>query len=250
VLPGWATIGLATALLVPSLFSLRTAFAEAPAEELPAIDTSERPQSWYAATVAEDEKGSFLMVHFWSRGVLFRSEAVLAGRRIVTIVDRDTYYVIDAVGGRGISIARSEAAKLLDAARPRPFGNELQRLLLEGGELIGTESAGGRTVDVFRVTNDRGRRTIWMSTTSPPIPLRIETYDRASATTGKLDYVNWLHNPSIPESFFAPDPRWQIEHFEYQAYRKRIRRGPVGPAPVLYRHLLHGEGQPAQPRTE
>jgi outer membrane lipoprotein-sorting protein len=200
-----------------------------------------RPASWYAATVAEDERGGFLMVHFWSKGPLFRSEAVLAGRRIVTIVDREKYYIIDAVGHTGVALERSEAAIALDDTRRRPFANDLDRLLKEGGELVGSEEAGGRSVDIYRVTNQRGRRTIWVSTTNPPIPLRVETYDRASGTTGKVDYVNWLHNPAISDDFFKPDPRVRLDHFSYESYRKRLRLGPVGPAPVLYRHLLHGE---------
>lgn len=200
------------------------------------------PTSWYAATVAEDEKGGFLMVHFWSKGPLFRSEAVLAGRKIVTIVDRNTYYILDEVSGRGIAIERSEAARELAAKGKRPFGNELDELIQQGGELIGSEEAQGQTVDVFRLTDARGRRTIWVSTTKPPVPLRVVTFDRNSAESGKVDYVNWLHNPALADSFFAPDPRIQMQKLTYDEYRTEIRKGPVGPAPVLYRHLLHGEG--------
>lgn len=200
-----------------------------------------RTASWYASTMAEDERGSFLIVHFWSLGPLLRSEAVLGGRRIVTIVNRDTYYVVDAVGGNGVAITRSEAARKQDESRGRPFGNELEQLLREGGEHIGTESAGSQTVDVYRLTDDRGRRTVWMSRTDPPVPLRVLTFDRPSGTNGKLDYVNWLQDPSLPETFFEPDPRWRLERFGYDEYRKRLRQGPVGPAPVLYRHLLHGD---------
>ncbi len=199
-----------------------------------------RVSSWYAATVAEDERGGFLMVHFWSKGPLFRSEAVIAGRRLVTIVDRTTYYVIDDTAGNGIAIERSQAARDLDAKRERPFANELQQLLANGGELVGTEQSRGQSVDVYRLTNDDGRRTIWVSTTNPPVPLRVETYDRESARTGRIDYVNWLYNPALPDSFFAPDPRTKLDRFGYEEYRKRILLGPVGPAPVLYRHLLHG----------
>jgi hypothetical protein len=70
----------------------------------------------------------------------------------------------------------------------------------------------------------------------------VKTYDRETATTGKVDYVNWLHNPLVGDEFFAPDPRLKLQQFGYEEYRKRLRLGPIGPAPVLYRHLLHGEG--------
>jgi hypothetical protein len=221
--------------------------AEAPAQKSGAAGNqpiqakAKGAESWYAATVAEDESGGFLIVHFWSRGHLFRSEAVIAGRRIVTIVNSEKYYVVDAVAGQGISIMRSQAAREQDATRGRPFANELELLLREGGERIEEKRIGGQTVTVYRVTDDRGRRTLWMSQTDPEIPLRVVTYDRASATTGKVDYVNWLHQPSLPLSWFEPDPRWKLEEFSYEEYRKRTRQGPVGPAPVLYRHLLHGE---------
>ena len=180
------------------------------------------------------------MVHFWSKGPLFRSEAILAGRKIVTIVDRTTYYVLDEVAGTGIAIERSEAARALDDRGKRPFANELDKLLRNGGELIRSEESAGQPVDVYRLTDDRGRRTIWVSTGKPSVPLRVVTYDRKSATTGKLDYVNWLHNPVLADSFFAPDPRTKIERFTYEKYRKQIVKAPLGPAPVLYRHLLHG----------
>lgn len=195
----------ATVLARPLLVAgLLLAMASGAAAEKTAKQPAARPPnqpSWYAATVAEDQRGGFLMVHFWSRGPMFRSEAVLGGRKVVTIVNRDSYWVVDAVGGNGISIARSEAAKTADAERIRPFGNELAQLKRNGGEHIGTEQSGDRTLDVYRVTDDRGRRTIWMSQTKPPVPLRVQTYDRESATTGKLDYVNWLQNPAIADSF-------------------------------------------------
>lgn len=207
------------------------------AQAAPAV----RPTSWYAATVAEDEKGGFLRVHFWSKGPLFRAEAILAGRKIVTIVDRTTYYVLDEASGSGIAIERAEATRDLNERGERPFGNELAKLLRQGGELVGSEQAAGQTVDVYRLTNDQGRRTIWVSTTKPSVPLRVETYDRDSATTGKLDYVNWLHNPSLADSFFVPNSNAKMEKLSYERYRRESRKGPLGPAPVLYRHLLHGE---------
>lgn len=238
--------GIVRALGAAALLLAFVAPAAARAEGGPAAGgkpsaAPEQPETWYASTIAEDERGSFLIVHFWSLGPRLRSEAVLGGRRIVTIVNGDTYYVVDAVGGNGVAITRSEAAQKADATRGRPFGNELEQLMREGGEHIGTKNAGNQTVDVYRLTDERGRRTVWMSRSNPPVPLRVLTFDRPSGTTGKLDYVNWLQGPSLPESFFEPDPRWKLEHLGYEEYRHRIVKGPVGPAPVLYRHLLHGD---------
>ena len=127
-----------------------------------------------------------------------------------------------------------------DEARGRPFANELQKLLIEGGELVDTEESTHGPVDVYRVTDERGRRTLWMSTKEPQIPLRIQTYDRATATTGRVDYVNWLHGLPIWDEFFTPDPRIDLERISYEQYKQRAGRVPIGPAPVLYRQLLHG----------
>jgi hypothetical protein len=212
--------------------------AQAQAE--PGGSDRKRVQSWYAATVAEDEKRSFLMVHFWSKGPLFRSDAIIAGRRIVTIVDRTSYYILDSASGTGVAIERSAAAVAQDEDRGRPFGNELRKLLIEGGELVDTEESPHGPLDVYRVTDERGRRTLWMSTQQPPLPLRIQTYDRATATTGRVDYVNWRQGMRIWDEFFAPDPRIELERISYAQYKQRAGRRPIGPAPVLYRQLLHG----------
>lgn len=200
------------------------------------------PTSWYAQTIALNEKGRSQMAHFWSKGPLFRSEMVVQGRKIVTIVDRTTYYVIDEASGQGIAIERAEAARALDARSQRPFGNELEKLLREGGELIRSEQVRGQPADVYRLTNAQGRRTVWVSTSKLQVPLRIETYTREGATTGSVDYLLWAHNPMLADSFFAPNPRVRMKQLSYEEYRKESRRAPVGPAPVLYRHMLHGEG--------
>ena len=228
---GVATGGIA---LLALLLAVPASGAEPAAQKAPA------DVRWYAATVAEDGAGGFVFVHFWSRGARMRSEAVIAGRRIVTIVNDERYYVVDATGGAGIAIERSAAARRQDATRGRPFANELETLLREGGERIEEKRVGDQTVTVYRVTDGRGRRTIWMSQTEPPVPLRIVTYDRATASSGKLDYVNWLHQPALPQDWFEPDPRWQLEEYRYAEYRRKLLEGPVGPAPVLYRQLLHG----------
>lgn len=202
--------------------------------------TPRRPERWYTATIANDESGGFLMVHFWSKGSLFRSEAVIAGRPIVTIVDAKTYYIFERVSAQGVAIERSARAMEQDADRGRPFARELDELIRAGGELIGTEDSPAGPLDVYRVTNDSGRRTVWMSTKRPQVPLRVVTFDRATSTTGKVDYVNWVYGPEIPDSYFAPDSRIVFEKISYEEYRKRLGREAVGPAPVLYRDLLHG----------
>ena len=51
-----------------------------------------------------------------------------------------------------------------DAVRKRPFGNELAALVKQGAESVGFENLGGREVEVFRVTDERGRRQVWVTT--------------------------------------------------------------------------------------
>jgi hypothetical protein len=243
----WLVGALVSALLLACVAAAEAGDSQAPAprQAEPVVAEAEPVRrgtpSWYAATVAEDEKGGFLMVHFWSKGPLFRSEAIIAGRRIETLVDRTTYYIIDSASGTGVAIERSAAAIAQDEGRVRPFANELHKLLMEGGELVGSETSAQGPVEVYRVTNSRGQRTLWMSIEDPQVPLRVRTYDRATATTGKVDYVNWLYGPKIWDGFFAPDPRIDLERISYEQYRERVGRGPIGPAPVLYSHLLHGE---------
>ena len=53
-------------------------------------------------------------------------------------------------------------------------------------------------------------------------------------------YLDWAQGFQASDAFFAPDPRFELERIEYDAYLARSLRTQVGPAPVLYRSLLHG----------
>jgi hypothetical protein len=54
------------------------------------------------------------------------------------------------------------------------------------------------------------------------------------------DYVNWQSEITLPDSFFEPDARVQIERMELEDYlRKSVDYGPQGTVPVLYADLLH-----------
>ena len=43
-------------------------------------------------------------------------------------------------------------------------------------------------VEVWRVSNSKGRRTVWVMADAPRVPLRVENFDRTSAQTATIDY--------------------------------------------------------------
>ncbi|MCG8590075.1 MAG: hypothetical protein MJE66_12360 [Proteobacteria bacterium] len=206
----------------------------------PALAETPEAVSWYAEAVAQGERG-FLITHYWSSGPRFRAETVIAGRRIVTLVNGEYYTIIDATLGTGVAIQRDARAVAADAKRGRPFGVEAQEVRAAGGEKVGEERLAGRDLEVYRLTNDAGRRTVWVSPPPSELPVRVETYSRRSGQTQKLDYVNWLSGLPLPAGFFEPDPRIELERVGYEDYVRRSRKEPVGPAPVLFGVLLHGE---------
>lgn len=196
-------------------------------------------RTWYAKSIARGE-GGMLIVDYWSKGDRFRAETVVAGHTIVTIVNASYYYTLDPVGGRGIRIERSERAIAQDAERDRPFANELDKLLQDGGERVGSDPVVGRDYDHYRITDGSGKREVWVTPGEQKIPVQVKTFHRESAMTDVLNYAGWMVGIGIADSFFEPDPRIEIEPVGYAEYMERSRKGPVGPAPVLYKHLLHG----------
>lgn len=203
-----------------------------------------RRRSWYASSVSRNEDGAYVVIHFWSKGARFRAETVVVGHRVTTIVNGETYYVLDPVSATGAAIERSPRAVAEDSARGRPFGNELAMILKDGGEKVGTQRASKRECEVYRVTDERGRRQVWVTIEEPRIPVRAENYDRASGRTTYVEYTDWLVDLSLSDRFFEPDERIDMERVGYEEYGARVEAGrPPGPAPVLYGELLHGRAE-------
>jgi len=196
-------------------------------------------ETWYVSTVSRPGN-ELVTVHYWSKGPKFRAETVLAGHRIITLVSGEYYYTLDEVSGTGVAIRRSAKAVAADATRGRPFGGEVERVMSRGGEKIKTEKLGQRSFDVYRSTSSEGRTTVWVTGEAPHVPVRVETYVRKTGAEGTLDYVGWLFGLGIADSFFEPSPDITLERVDYQEYVRRAPRELVGPAPVLYRDLLHG----------
>ena len=99
--------------------------AVVPPGEPPEMDT------WYAQVLARSPVG-LNVTHFWSKDRKLRAETVIAGRRIVTIVDESTYYAYDLLVRTGIAVQRAPTAIGVSPPRRRrrttpPSKGRLQR---------------------------------------------------------------------------------------------------------------------------
>jgi len=204
----------------------------------PFAEEAAGPTTWYAQTLTRGDAG-LNVTHFWSKGSKLRAETVVAGHKIVTIVSGSTYYAYDGLSGEGIAIRRDASSIALDRADRRPFGNEYERLLALGAELVREEELMGRATGVFRLTGDFGKRELWATLDDHHLPLRMEIYKRASTQRTTTDYLNWQSGLAIDDNFFEPDARAVLESMDYATYATRTAtEGPVGPVPVLYNTLL------------
>ena len=195
--------------------------------------------TWYVQKVTSGDS-PLRVENFWSKGSRLRAHSVVAGRPILTLVNGEFYTVIDELAATGVAIRRSPAAIAADAKRGRPFGREGDRLIAEGAEKVGRETIMGRDCDVYRLTTGGGRREACLLQDPPRVPVRAEEFDRARGATVQIRFLDWSRGFPVADAFFEPDPRIAIERVEYADYLARAPKGPVGPAPVLYRDLLHG----------
>jgi outer membrane lipoprotein-sorting protein len=198
-------------------------------------------QTWYARSRVETEYG-MIMTHYWSKGPMFRAETVVAGHPITTIVNGPRYYVYDSATADGAAIERNATAIEEDASRGRPFGRELQDLIDAGGEKIneGSLGEGAMGFEVYQLTNENGRRRVLVTRSDLQIPIKIETFVRETGTTGIMEYSSWQRGIQLEDSFFQPPNTIVFEKISYPQYTADYGRIPIGPAPVYYRHLLHG----------
>jgi hypothetical protein len=166
-------------------------------------------------------------------------ETVVGGHKIVTIVRGDRYYAYDGLTGQGLAIRREPATVAADRPDRRPFAREYELLSEQGAELVREETLVGRKAGVYRLTDSRGRRELWVTQDAQRIPLRVEIFDRETGNQQTTDYLNWQSDLPIPDAFFAPDSQAALQEMDYTEYLKRSsEQGTVGPVPVLYTHLL------------
>ncbi len=209
---------------------LRAAFDGADAPE---------PSRGIQATSLARSEYEVAIVQYWSVGPLMRAEAVMSGHNIVTLVSGDSYSVYDSLTNRGYRIRRSDKAIAGDAKRKRPFGMHLQEIVDQGGEKIREENLDGAPVDIYRVTDEKGRRTLWVQRGEDQIPIRLESYERSRGRTGRLDWINWLAGVEISKEFFEPPGEVEFEDFgSYEEFRIRMAQGPISPAPPFFPELI------------
>lgn len=195
--------------------------------------------TWYAQALARGPAG-LNVTHFWSKGARLRTESVIAGHKIVTVVNGPWYYAYDGLTNEGLAIRRQPEAIARDDPERRPFGDEFYRLSEQGAEKVREEEVLGRRTGVYRITDERGRRELWVTLDSNRIPLRLEIFERKSATRRYTDYVNWQSDLYIPDAFFEPEAEAKLEKIGFEDYlRRTLEQGSVGPVPVLYTNLLY-----------
>lgn len=205
----------------------------------PSRKASSSPRNWHASTIVSTPVG-VRIINYWSEGEKMRAETLISGHPIHTIVRGDRYLTLDPLRQVGVDIGRSAHARKEDAGRERPFGNDLDEVVLDGGEKIEDTKMSGLDAEVWRVTDTRGRRTVWVTRDMPRVPLRVQTFDRGSGQTIDLTYSNWAFDLDVAAGFFASPTGYQMESFSYEEYVEKGLEGPVGSVPVLYPDLLHG----------
>lgn len=191
-------------------------------------------ETWHAERLTSGS-GPPRVERLWSKGAWFRAEIVYGGHPLLTYVKGDRYVMVDAATGKGVSIQRSPKSIAADASRGRPFGNEQQLLEKLGGEKVKAD-APEAACDLYRLTDQSGRREICVSTGAEKLPLYTKAWDRESGNESETRYLGWEKALDLSDDFFSPDPRIQLESVTYEAYAAK----PSGPAPAMYPELLHG----------
>lgn len=222
-----ALAGLLAVVAVPS------AVAEESAER-------KQPETWHATAFVRGDMG-IRVIDYWSKGPDMVARTLINGRPVTTIVSGGRYVVFDGVSGIGLNVARSDRALKQDKGRSRPFAFEYEEMREAGGEKIDDVNFGSRRGEIWQKSDATGRQKLWVSVGMPQIPLRLETFDRQSATNIELDYQNWIFDLEMPARFFGLPSGIDFETFEYDVYMAKSVEGLVGPMPILYPDLLHGE---------
>ena len=203
------------------------------------VVAQEIPDTWYAERIISGDTPP-IVEHLWSKGPKLRAETVVGGQPIVTLVNGERYITIDRLSRTGVSIERRPDAIREDAERGRPFGNEGSILQSAGGEKISTEKVGGRPCELYRLTNSEGKQEVCVSQDPARLPLQLTVWRRKSNKKAVTRYLDWLSGIALPDQFFEIDSSVKLEHVSYDDYVRRAGTEQIGPAPPLFRALLHG----------
>jgi hypothetical protein len=206
------------------------------------VAAQEMPSTWYAHRITQGDT-PLIVEYLWSKGPKQRAEVVIGGLPIVTLVNGERYMIIDRLTNTGVSIQRSPAAIREDGTRSRPFGNEGKELREAGAEKVSTDTIAGRKCDRYRLTNREGRKEVCVTLDEKRLPLQLKVWQRSTGKEAVKHYVDWTSALPLPDEFFEPDPAVTLEHLSYDDYLRRASDEPIGPAPPLFGHLLHGTKQ-------
>ena len=200
------------------------------------------PTTWYARSLVQSDAG-IIVWDYWSKGRKLRAETIVGGTPILTFVSGEFYTIVDMVTAKGVAIRRSPEALAADKARPseRPFGREGEEMIKKGAEFVRSENLSERPTRLYRLTDDRGKTEVWLTDDKRKVPVRVIFYTRDNGSKATTDYIDWIGDLPVDDAFFEPDPRVELERVEYADYVTRSQTGPVGPAPVLFGDLLHGD---------
>ncbi len=106
--------------------------------------------------------------------------------------------------------------------------------------MIREETLNGVRTEVYRVTDQSGRRTLWVTQNKSKFPVKMESYNRSSGRTGELDWVQWVPGLVVDKSFFDLPKKLDLRRFDdYPDYLEALKDGPIPPSPPLFFHLLH-----------
>ena len=202
--------------------------------------------SWHAERLTSGAGTPPRVEQLWSKGAAMRAEIVLGGHIVITYVKGDRYIVVDALTGKGTSIQRNPKAIAADATRGRPFGAEQEILSKMGAEKVKTEGTGEAACDLYRITDQSGRREVCVTVGAEQLPLVVRAWDRQSGTESETRYLAWSKDLegkdlTISDSFFSPDPRVTLESVTFDAFMAKAQSGEsAAVAPILYPELLIG----------
>ncbi len=215
------------------------AFAESESESEPEQESSSDFSNWYVSAILSGRDG-YRVTHYWSRGSTVRAQTLVGIHPVITIVRGDRYWAYDELGKEGIEIKRSPLALAEAAKGMRPFANDLKDLIRANGEKVETGLLSGVPAETWRVTNEAGRRTVWVTVGEPRVPLRVENFNRETGDSATLNYSNWASGFDLPASAFEPPADVRFEKYEYDEYLEKSLKGFVGPVPIFHPKLLHG----------
>lgn len=207
-----------------------------PAAAAPRLDA----EGIYAMTMTKGGTGIHV-VEYWSKGATLRAHTTISGHPFVTIVSKDMYYTLDPIFKRGVAIARGPRSMAADKGRRRLFGNEFEDMVAAGAEKIRSEKSPAGLLDVYRLTNEEGKRTVWVTADEYRLPLKFETFDRRTGVDSSLDYLSWSPLRLRDDFFDPPTVDWEIERVEtYEEWLRAPANASFKQAPVIFPLLLHG----------